>query len=317
MDLSPLTKPGLMFWYLGVLPRHGFYCLLNMVKNVTIREIVTNRGRKTRKIYVPSPCLRWVQSQIRWRLLSAIDVEDCVHGFVVGRGTATNARAHAHRHVSWVLNLDLKNFFPTITPARVHGLFAHHLGVNGRVANALARLTTFDGHLCQGFVTSPDIANFVARALDRRLMGLARAHDLVYTRYADDLTFSCDHERTDVGRIRRQVTQIVVEEGFEVNVDKTTVMNVGRRQTITGLVVSEHGAGVPRDIRRKIRAAAHHWREQSEDRRRSIRGWIAYIGATDPGLAARLNSNLDNASVDRVWSRPVDNTQSLARDLGR
>ena len=61
------------------------------------------------------------------------------HGFVEKRSTVTNARPHVGKDV--VVNLDLKDFFPSITFPRVRGLF-ESLGYSPAVATLLALLTT-------------------------------------------------------------------------------------------------------------------------------------------------------------------------------
>ena len=113
-------------------------------------------------------------------------VEAPAHGFVTGRSTVTNARA-APRPGDVVVNLDLSDFFPTITFPRVRGVFrvARLLARGGdgpraalhRVAARAGRC--YDGTpywvavgeraLPQGACTSPALSNLVARKLDRRL----------------------------------------------------------------------------------------------------------------------------------------------------
>lgn len=307
IDLSALNEPALVYHYINVLPRHATNCLMHMSSHVSIYDLMTNRGKKRRKIYAPSRQLSWVQNQIRGELLLKVPVEDCVHGFVRERGTVTNALAHAYRRCRWIMNLDLRDFFPSITFPRVYGLYRAVFGFNDRVAAHLARLTTFDNHLCQGFCTSPDLANFIAWHLDKRLMALAKSLDIVYTRYADDLTFSAADDDVKAVRVKRLVTRIVADEGFEINEDKVAIMGVGRRQIVTGLVVSDHGVNLPRRTRRLLKAAVHHWRQQTWGRKCSIRGWISYLHAVDVHLAQRLLKAIDDAEADegRTWSRDV------------
>ena len=83
--------------------------------------------------------------------------------------------------------------------------------------------------------------------LDARLKSLARHHKCRYTRYADDITFSCvsdvfpspiaeDNGATwEVGKALR--TAITVE-GFTINAAKTSMRLAGSRQVVTGLVVN-------------------------------------------------------------------------------
>lgn len=307
IDLSALNEPALVFHYLDILPRHATHCLTNMKRHINIQDVVTNRGKKTRRIYAPNRQLSWVQNQIRHGLLLQIGVEDCVHGFVKARGTVTNATAHAGCRCRWLMNLDLKDFFPTITFPRIFGLYRRLFSFNDRVAASLARLTTFDNHLCQGFCTSPDLANFVAWKLDRRLMAAAEKMGITYTRYADDLTFSSSDNERSANGVRRLVTKIVEDEGFHINEDKIAVMGIGRRQVVTGLVVSDQGINLPRRTRRLLRSAIHHWRQQTPERRASIRGWLSYLHAVDPMLAKSFVLAIDEAEVDenRTWARDV------------
>jgi hypothetical protein len=196
-------------------------------------------------------------------------LHDAAHGFAPERSILTNARNHVGRDV--VINLDLKDFFPTLTYARVKGLF-EALGYAEAVAIPLALLctepmvdeVTLDGErhfiadgprlLPQGAPTSPAITNLICRRLDRRLMGLARTLGFAYSRYADDLTFSASGEAVKkIGTLLKAVHGIVEAEGFKVHPDKTRVMRRSTRQEVTGLTVNE-AVAVPRDLLRRYRA---------------------------------------------------------------
>ena len=68
----------------------------------------------------------------------------------------------------------------------------------------------------------------LCRRLDRRLQAMAGELGFVYTRYADDLTFSAASE--DVGQaaeVLRRLHRIVGHEGFNVHPDKTRVLRRG------------------------------------------------------------------------------------------
>src|ERR1041385_80316 len=108
--------------------------------------------------------------------------------------------------------MDLRDFFPTFSQARVRNLFLT-AGYPESVATSLAGLCTTicprsafhhlplehqrrarelyaRKHLPQGAPTSPMLANLCAFNLDCRLAGLAKAAGATYSRYADDLVFS-------------------------------------------------------------------------------------------------------------------------------
>src|SRR5204863_102450 len=167
-----------------------------------------------RYISAPKPALAQAQRWLFVNILSRLEVEAPAHGFVPCCSIVTNAAPHTGRKI--VINLDLKDFFPSITFRRVKGLF-EKLGYSEHVATVLALLSTepprvateLDGKvyhvalgqrvLLQGACTSPAITNALCRRLDRRLSGLAKRHGFAYTRYADDLTFSGDNAAADTG----------------------------------------------------------------------------------------------------------------------
>jgi RNA-directed DNA polymerase len=155
-----------------------------------------------------------------------------------------------------VVNLDLKDFFPTISYPRIKGLF-QALGYSEQVATLLALLCSepeVDAveldhtnyyvarkmrYLPQGAPTSPAISNVICCRLDRRLAGMAQKLGFAYTRYADDMTFSSpENEKKLMPKLLWRAKQIIAAEGFALNVDKTRIMHAGRRQEVTGLVVN-------------------------------------------------------------------------------
>lgn len=275
---------------------------------------VPKRSGGTRRLSSPKKALRATQTWILESVLRRCGTEDAAHGFVPGRSTVTNARPHVGRRV--VVNLDLEDFFGTITFPRVRGLFVS-LGYSPAAATVLALLTTeaprrevrYDGKpyrvavgpraLPQGACTSPALSNLMARKLDRRLTGLAKKHGWTYTRYADDLTFSRDDD-TQVGALIATVRHVVTEEGFRINEKKGRVQKSGGQQTVTGVVVNDK-LSVPRAEIRCLRAILHNAKTTGLSAQNTsghphfeahVRGMIAYVRMVDPERGAKLASQL-------------------------
>ncbi|HFC92100.1 MAG TPA: RNA-directed DNA polymerase, partial [Leucothrix mucor] len=107
-------------------------------------------------------------------------------------------------------------------------------------------------YLPQGAPTSPMISNIICRRLDARLQGLATKYGFIYTRYADDLTFSS--QQTDkIQALLNWVKVTVKEEGFVLHPDKTRIMHQGARQEVTGIVVNQ-SLSVNRKLLKQFRA---------------------------------------------------------------
>jgi len=280
------------------------------------RFAVAKKTGGERVISAPMPRLKRAQEWIQAQILSRAPVDAAAHGFVAGRSTVSNAGPHVGAAV--VVNLDLEDFFPTLDYRRVKGLY-RGLGYGEQVATVLALLSTepevqsvsLDGevwhvattarHLPQGAPTSPTLSNLACRRLDRRLTGLARRLGFVYTRYADDLTFSGPPSATAaVGPLVGAVGRIVAAEGFRVHPGKTRVLRAGRRQEVTGLVVNRR-LGVPRDQLRRFRALLHQIAKDGPDGKRWGRsadvlaaawGFANYVHMVDPEKGRALRRSV-------------------------
>lgn len=209
-----------------------------------------------RTIYAPSPdekeaCLEVLPSIAA--TARRLDTEGTQHGFTEGRSPVTNALAHA----GWLftLSMDLADFFDSVTPDHVAA---------GERGTGFSYSTDgdlfFDGAARQGLPTSPALANLAAAPMDADIHALnrkARFGKLFkYTRYADDLAFSFNLQSVGL-MLLREVPKIIEAHGFRLNADKThwQCAKAGRRM-ITGAAV-DSALHVPRETKRRIRAAAH------------------------------------------------------------
>jgi hypothetical protein len=275
------------------------------------RFSLPKRDGTSRPIWAPLPKLKAAQRWIAANIVERFPVHGSVHGFLAGRSTLTNAAAHAGSRI--VAKLDIRGFFPTVTLPRVKGVF-RKAGYREKIATLLALICTeapreivvHEGKryyiamgprcLPQGAPTSPGLTNALCLRLDRRIAGLAKRLGWRYTRYADDMTFSLPEGHTGepkVGSLLGLVKRIVEAEGFTLHPEKTRLARKGSRQKVTGLVVNGDGKPrVPRDVRRRLRAAIHnleHGRPLKEgDTPATLAGMAAYVNMADPWLGARL-----------------------------
>jgi RNA-directed DNA polymerase len=226
-----------------------------------------------RTISAPMPRLKRAQEWILQNVLENVELHRAAHGFRRGRSIVTNAQPHVNSDV--VINVDVQNFFPTVTFPRIRGVFKS-LGYSGQLATILALICSepdrdeveLDGRtffvakterrLPQGAPSSPALTNIICRGLDARLDRTADKLGFRYTRYADDITFSGSGDALpEIGRALRRIEYIVSAEGFTLHPDKTRIQRKSSRQEVTGLVVND-GVSVKRDILRNFRALLFH-----------------------------------------------------------
>ncbi len=224
----------------------------------------------TRDIFSPEDNLKRIQKRLNYYLQAYylyIKPKE-VHGFVVNphyMGTYYNivGNAAAHTQKKVVLNIDLKDFFPSISAKRVKDLFASsYFNFNDQIAKALALLTTYQGKLPAGAPTSPVISNFVCLSLDHDLSAFCKAHNLAFSRYADDLTFSSNIAISNDQIL--DIINIIKKNHFEINEKKLRLKSSNRKQIVTGLTVNEK-VNVDRKLLKKIRAMLHDFTRNGID----------------------------------------------------
>ena len=220
-----------------------------------------------RTIRAPHGSLYLLQAKLN-QILQVVHVPKAsTHGFVSGRSVATNAKPHVARR--FVLNLDLKDFFPTINFGRVRGMFmAKPLNCSPDVATIIAHICCVDNGLAVGAPTSPVVANMVSLRMDAALLRLAVRYGCFYTRYADDITFSTNRPdfppslafKLEDGSVTAgvELRAAIESNGFKVNDGKTRLQPFTGRQEVTGVVVNER-LNVDRRFIRQIRAMLHAW----------------------------------------------------------
>ncbi len=215
-----------------------------------------------REIFAPNIELKFIQTLLN-ELFQAYYYTikpSVVNGFVINPlrdAPSCNILANASPHVGkkYVLNLDLKDFFPSISAKRIQDLLLSPVfNYEQHLATAMTLLLTYKGQLPIGAPSSPVMSNFICLPLDEALMAFAHENQLVYTRYADDLTFSSDsliHETQIEALIKR-----IQDNDFQVNFKKVRLASSGSKQTVTGLTVNEK-PNVDRKLLKKIRAMLH------------------------------------------------------------
>lgn len=177
-------------------------------------------------------------------------VHSVAHGFIKNRSTFTNAQKHTQQ--KYILHLDIKNFFDSISTSQVKEALIR-LGIADDVAELLSKLTTVNGSLRQGLHTSPDLSNHCLYGIDEKLAAYAKSHDIVYTRYGDDMTFS-GSTKPDLAAIRT----IIESPGFQLNEDKIKFQHRGSNQYVTGLTVFDEKPRIPRSFKKRLRLLAYY-----------------------------------------------------------
>ena len=193
--------------------------------------------------------------------------------------------ARAHTEAKWLIKVDIQDFFHAISENQVYKVF-RSLGYARLVSFELARLCTmpcerrepdmadekylgatiehyytpYVGILPQGAPTSPMLSNLVMKELDAKLTKLAEDNSMSFTRYADDIVFSCKDARArqSVNRVKSLILKALNDEGFKPNLRKTKVRGPGTRKVVLGVLVDGKQPRLPHEYKDKIRQHLHY-----------------------------------------------------------
>lgn len=275
------TKPELSR-LLGIKPTILTHCLyvVNTVNQYSQFKIPKKTGGE-RIINAPTGTLKTIQSLLSNLLLDCLDEINCKqfpdselvkeeatssktlkvklsnakikqpslsHGFERKRSIITNAMMHLGR--KHVLNIDLEDFFGSFNFGRVRGFFIKnkHFELDPKIATVIAQIACHKNELPQGSPCSPVITNLIVHSMDIKLAKLASNNSSIYTRYADDITFSTRKNDLPVALAHEQNGKFVVSKklrteirrsGFSINDSKTRNQYRDSRQDVTGLVVNK------------------------------------------------------------------------------
>lgn len=237
-------------------------------------KIPKKKKGEFRTIDAPNPTLKGMQRALNYALQLIYTPNLAAMGFAQGKSIVTGAQVHVGQN--FVYNIDLKNFFPSITSGRVYArMLSRPFSCSKEVASLIADLCCYENNfgkvLPQGAPTSPTLTNIICDRLDVKLSHLAKAYGLYYTRYADDITFSgMTNMFTEDGNFCKSMRNIIEnEEHFRINPEKTRLCHRGIRQEVTGITVNDK-PNVTQEYVKQLRSMLHNWESKGYDEAQSI-----------------------------------------------
>jgi RNA-directed DNA polymerase len=270
-------------------------------ENCYVPFTIKKKSGQDRTIYAPIKGLKEFQKALNIILQSMHEPHVAANGFVIGKSIVDNAKKHVGQ--TYVYNIDLKDFFPSIDKSRIWGrllVAPFNLGNSNErrtLANFIATLCCTameverfkEGQwisvttpvLPQGAPTSPTLTNIICEKLDKRLQGVAKRFGLNYSRYADDITFSSKHNIYEVttSKVEKifevastfdcEVRKIITEQNFHIKESKVRLQKRGYRQEVTGLVVNDK-INVTRRYVKQLRQWLYLWERYGYEKAYSL-----------------------------------------------
>jgi RNA-directed DNA polymerase len=280
-----------------------------------VYEIPKRNSDKKRVIAHPAKDLKLIQRTLIELLSITLPIHESVFSYKKGLGIKDNAKMHANSR--FLLKMDFKNFFPSITPE----LFFSAAEKSGITFDKIDKIiltgllfwksnTTDRLALSIGAPTSPLISNFVMYHFDKKLNDECSSKNITYSRYADDITFST--QKKNALFIIPNIVMTLLKEtsiGVEINGDKTIFTSRAHNRHVTGVTLTNEGSlSIGRDRKRLISAMVHKSKffELSYQEAAYLLGLISYATHIEPEFLDRIIKKYGLETLNKIKMRAVE-----------
>lgn len=249
----------------------------------------------TRDIFHPAKPLKAVQRWLQTNVVARLPLHDAAAAYRKDHNIADHARRHLKSR--YLVRVDLADFFESITATDIHPYLNDHLahlppGWDSVDDELFVSLVCRHERLTIGAITSPGLSNALCVPLDRLLTKHCVEQDITYTRYADDMFFSCAIPNVlgDIpALVETALRSIPYPAGLVVNHAKTRHSSLKRRRRVTGIVLSTQGRiSLGRHFKRAIRSQIHKMDSLGPPQRKRLAGLLAYVKDIEPEFFNRL-----------------------------
>ena len=275
---------------------------------------INKKNRGTRTIAHPSKELKYVQNVIVNVLKANMSVHRCAFAYVPNKNIKENALLHVKN--PYILKMDFKDFFPSITP----GLFfneceKHNIHLSKEDENLIANFLFWKkkrAHklvLSIGAPSSPFISNFIMYSFDALINEYCVNHRIVYSRYADDLTFSTQENGAlaYLPKIVSEKLNTLYRKSIRINTEKTTFVSKARSRKVTGLVLTnDNKVSIGRDKKRQISAMVHQYTLGSFSDPKDIeklKGIVNFAIYIDPSFLHFLIRKYGDENIRKIYKK--------------
>lgn len=255
--------------------------------------IEKKNGRK-REISQPSATTKMLQYYL---LQSVFEPNVSFHekSFAYRKGLKSPLLENAKEHTffKFTLHLDIKNFFPSISPDvffRAPQIAALNLSQEDKetITKICFKKVGSSYQLTIGAPTSPIISDVVMNSFDHKISTIAQDLNCSYSRYADDLWISSNNSES-IDKMEMITIELFSELRlpFSINKEKTFRYKGKEPRRITGLTVVDNTVKVPRHTKRIIKSLIFKESLTKEEHSKLL-GYISFLRDNEPSYINNL-----------------------------
>lgn len=277
-------------------------------KHYRIVEEKLKSSGGTRTIVDALPLLKNLQDLINKRILSQVDYPRYLQGGIYDPESTRSYIADARIHVGCkaLISQDVKDFFPSVKYDLVLKIWMILFKFPPDVSHLLTKLTTRNGELPQGAITSPALANLVFFDTEGYVVTKLERMGLVYSRYVDDISVSSKRKltRAELTRAFAILISMIRRKGLMPHrtAPKQTIYSANRPMQVHGLNVNSRHPTVPYKEKNRLRAVVQQLEGTDHARRATpgyrilfmqLRGQLLRLGHFHKQRGKKLRKRLD------------------------
>lgn len=274
--------------------------------------IPKRNGNGTRLIAQPSKELKFLQNLVLNKYLTSLPVHYACKAYIKNSNIKDNALVHSNH--SYLLKMDFKDFFSSITSSDLISHIDKHLNWAVSPDDKLTIEKIFFYYkerdstlrLSIGAPTSPFISNTIMYEFDCNVSQWCKDTKISYTRYADDISFSTN-SRNKLYELPQIIEGILDKNAYpsvRINATKTKFLSRKGNMHVTGLVLANDGnVSLGRHKKRYIRSLIYKYMTNNIQKKELnyLSGYLAFCISVEPDFVSRLRDKYGNQIIDNLY----------------
>lgn len=275
---------------------------------------IPKRSSGVRTIAQPARETKHIQRWLINNIFKELPIHPCTTAYKENGSIRLNASAHQKN--PYLVKLDIKNFFYSVTEQDLIQHFSLYLRseLSTKEIRDIARLSCIkpkgEIKLCLsiGAPSSPILSNSILYEFDTILATWCLEKQITYTRYADDLTFStrikgiCSEIEPFVSDLLEKINY----PSLKINKDKSIHTSKKSQRRITGVVLANTGElSLGRQKKRSISAQIHQFSLNllSEDEIYKLQGLLGFAHDIEPIFIKRMNEKYGETIIKNLLTK--------------
>jgi hypothetical protein len=275
---------------------------------------IKKKSGGVRRIAQPAKETKFIQYWLMSNVFSKLPVHDCATAYKLGASIKNNAMAHKHN--SYIAKYDFIGFFSSI---KYNDILSHvSRYFNGYFCDGdikdIARISCInekgDEGLCLsvGAPSSPVLSNAIMFDFDCYISAWCSERNIVYTRYADDLTFSTNIKgvSASIEPVVRELMRDMSYPRLMLNDNKTIHLSKKHQRRITGLIIDNNeNISIGRCKKREISALIHRFSLGllSEADIYRLQGLLGFANDSEPLFIHRISEKYGAKLIEDIFKK--------------